>query len=63
MGVHAYHAWVLQPMPGGVRVITEETQHGISASLVGFFLRRGLLNQHQRWLEGLARMARSGPPA
>lgn len=63
MGVHAYHAWVLEPVSGGVLVITEETQHGISASLGRFFLRRGLLNQHQRWLEGLARMARTGPPA
>jgi hypothetical protein len=33
------------------------TQRGIVPSLGRWLLRRGLLTQHQHWLEGVARMA------
>jgi hypothetical protein len=63
LGATAYHGWVIIPVAGGCRVITEETQQGLVASLGRAFLRRGLLKWHQRWLEGLARVAASGSPA
>jgi hypothetical protein len=57
LGSTAYHGWVLEPAPGGCLVITEETQQGMIPFLGRFFLRRGLLQWHQRWLEGLAGVA------
>ena len=62
VGGTGYHGWVIQPTPAGCRVITEETQRGIVPSLGRWFLRRGLLTQHQRWLEGLACVAKAGAP-
>jgi uncharacterized protein YndB with AHSA1/START domain len=57
-GVHAYHAWVLQPLSDGrTRVITEETERGPVPSLLRWYLRRALHRAHQDWLEGLARVA------
>ena len=57
-GFAGYHGWVLEPLPeGATRVITEETNRGLLASLGRMFLRRGLHKWHQRWLEGLARVA------
>jgi hypothetical protein len=56
LGSTAYHGWVIEPREGGCLVITEETQQGAIPSLGRFFLRRGLLKWHQRWLEGLARV-------
>jgi hypothetical protein len=57
LGSTAYHGWVLVPKDGGTLVITEETQQGSVASIARWFLRRGLLTWHQRWLEGLARVS------
>ena len=57
LGASAYHGWVIEPRQGGCLVVTEETQQGLIASLGRRFLRRGLLAWHQRWLEGLARVA------
>jgi hypothetical protein len=57
LGSTAWHGWVIEPCPGGCRVITEETQQGLIASLGRPFLRRGLLRWHQRWLDGLAALA------
>jgi hypothetical protein len=63
LGATAYHGWVIVPVEGGCKVITEETQRGFVASIGRAFLQRGLHKWHQRWLEGLARMAASGAPA
>jgi len=63
VGGTGHHGWVIERTAGGCRVVTEETQRGIVPSLGRLFLRRGLLTQHQRWLEGLKRVAESGPPA
>jgi hypothetical protein len=57
LGGTGYHGWVIAPAPSGCRVVTEETQRGIVPSVARWYLRRGLLSQHQRWLEGLARVA------
>jgi hypothetical protein len=63
LGSTAYHGWVIHPCEGGCYVITEETQQGFIVSVARAILRRGLLKWHQRWLEGLASVARRGPPA
>ena len=57
------HGWVIVGTATGCQVVTEETQRGIVPSLGRWFLCRGLLSQHQRWLEGLARVAAGGSPA
>lgn len=62
LGAKGYHAWVLERRESGTRFITEETQRGIIPSLMHARLRRNLHAAHQRWLEGLVRAARTGPP-
>jgi hypothetical protein len=57
LGSTAFHGWVITPVEGGCLVVTVETQQGFVPSLGRLFLRRGLLDWHQRWLEGLAREA------
>ena len=57
LGATAYHGWVVRACEGGCYVVTEETQQGFVVSLARNLLRRGLLKWHQRWLEGLARVA------
>ncbi|HVC44557.1 MAG TPA: SRPBCC family protein [Candidatus Binataceae bacterium] len=62
-GLRAYHVWQLEVLDGNrTRVITEETQHGPLTTIGRWYLRRGLLREHQNWLESLSRMAQSGEP-
>ena len=63
IGVEAYHAWLLTPIPGGTHVLTEETQHGWAARLVHLLLPGRMSRFHQLWLERLSKMARGGPPS
>jgi hypothetical protein len=56
-GVHAYHAWVLERTDGGVYVITEETQTGWLARLGALVVPNRMSRWHQRWLEGLGKVA------
>jgi hypothetical protein len=56
--IEAYHAWLILPVPGGCRVITEETQQGLAARAGRLFFPGRMERQHQLWLEGLARAAR-----
>ena len=62
LGARGHHGWVIERTPEGCRVVTEETQRGALPSLGRYLLRPGLLHFHQRWLEGLARVAASGAP-
>jgi hypothetical protein len=63
LGLRAYHGWIFEPVDAGhTRVITEETQVGPLPMIGRWFLRRGLLREHQNWLEGLSRMAQTGDP-
>ena len=57
LGLNAYHGWLIIPNNEGVHVITEEVQYGILPSLGRGFIKKGLLKQHQIWLEGLKRMS------
>jgi len=58
-GLHAYHAWLIIEEANGCRVITEESQVGWLPRLGKSFIAKGLLKQHQIWLEGLKRKSES----
>jgi uncharacterized protein YndB with AHSA1/START domain len=62
IGSAGHHVWLLTPKDGGTFVHTEETQHGWAARLSAPVMSRLQRSLHQRWLEGLARMAAGGPP-
>ncbi|MFF5174681.1 SRPBCC family protein [Micromonospora sp. NPDC000089] len=53
VGGRGHHRWLLSPVPGGTRVVTEETQAGPLPSAGRWWLRAALLSRHQRWLEGI----------
>ncbi len=62
-GLRAYHGWLFEVVDSGhTRIITEETQVGPLTRVGRWYLRRGLLREHQNWLEGLSRMAQTGDP-
>jgi Polyketide cyclase / dehydrase and lipid transport len=54
-GWNGFHGWKILPRDGGCLVITEEVQRGLLAGTVKGRIEKGLLREHQRWLEGLAR--------
>ena len=57
--LEAYHAWLIEPAPGGgCRVVTEETQHGLTARAGRLIYPGRMEHWHQPWLEGLE--ARAG---
>jgi hypothetical protein len=62
LGASGHHGWVLSPRDGGTFVHTEETQKGWGIRLVKPVLRPLMLRFHQRWLEGLAKVAAEGAP-
>jgi uncharacterized protein YndB with AHSA1/START domain len=62
LGGRGYHSWVLRRESAGTFVRTEETQRGWGIQSVIFALRPMMVRLHQRWLEGLARVAAEGPP-
>jgi len=59
-GIDVYHAWALMPSKGGCRVLTEETQRGLFASLSKGFLPNRMFRAHQLWLECIETKAKSG---
>ena len=61
-GVDVYHAWVLAPSSRGCRVLTEETQRGLLASLGKIVLPKQMHKAHQLWLESLEAKAHCGLP-
>ena len=62
LGGRGYHGWVLMPEAGGTFVRTEETQKGPGIQVVKPALRPMMVRLHQRWLEGLSKVAAEGPP-
>ena len=62
LGARGHHAWLLEARQGGTYVCTEETQRGWAATLARPLMRPLMTRFHQRWLEGLARVAAEGPP-
>ena len=63
LGASGHHGWVLEERDGGTYVVTEETQRGWGIALAKPALRPMMVRYHQRWLEGLARVAAEPPPA
>jgi uncharacterized protein YndB with AHSA1/START domain len=61
-GGSGHHGWLLRREGGGTFVRTEETQKGLGIRLVKPALRPLMVRFHQRWLEGLSRVASEGPP-
>ena len=62
LGGRGYHGWLLRPQEGGTYARTEETQKGWGIQAVKPALRPMMVRLHQRWLEGLSRVAAEGPP-
>jgi hypothetical protein len=62
LGGRGYHGWVLRRQGGGTFVRTEETQKGPGIQVVKPVLRPMMVRLHQRWLEGLSKIAAEGPP-
>jgi uncharacterized protein YndB with AHSA1/START domain len=62
LGATGHHGWVLSERDGGTFVRTEETQRGWAMAVAKPVMSRLMVGQHQRWLEGLARVAAEGPP-
>ena len=61
-GIDAYHAWLIEPTPGGCHVRTEETQNGWLATLNRATRPNNMRTKHQVWLEGLLARAHTGLP-
>lgn len=61
-GVDVYHAWLIEPRPGGCRVLTEETQYGWACRLGSLLMPSRMSRGHQMWLERLAARASGGMP-
>jgi uncharacterized protein YndB with AHSA1/START domain len=57
-----HHGWLLRSQAGGTFVRTEETQKGLGMKLIKPGLRPMMVRLHQRWLEGLSKVAAEGPP-
>ena len=62
LGGRGFHGWVLKRQSGGTFVRTEETQKGWGIQLAKPVLRPAMVRVHQRWLEGLSKVAAEGPP-
>lgn len=62
LGARGHHGWLLEGRSGGTFVRTEETQRGWAMRVAAPGMRRLMPRYHQRWLEGLARVAAEGPP-
>ncbi|HLK11381.1 MAG TPA: SRPBCC domain-containing protein [Candidatus Binatia bacterium] len=61
-GVHAYHAWLIEPAAGGARLVTAETERGPLPWLLRWYLRGALHRAHEAWVGDLARVAAGGAP-
>ena len=58
LGASGHHGWLLEKRRGGRTFVrTEETQRGWSMRLAAPAMKRLMPRYHQRWLEGLARVA------
>jgi uncharacterized protein YndB with AHSA1/START domain len=61
-GGRGHHGWLMRPQDGGTFVRTEETQKGPGIRIAKPVLRPMMVRFHQRWLEGLSKVAAEGPP-
>lgn len=57
-GSRGHQAWLLTGLIGcGTAIRTEETQRGAASLIARPFLARAMRQRHQRWIDGLARIA------
>jgi len=61
-GIDAYHGWLIERLPSGSHVLTEESQNGFAARLSSALRPNNMSRYHQLWLEGLKEKAVSGLP-
>lgn len=55
-----YHAWILEDMEwGAVRILTQESQIGKPAAELAVAKPNPMLNGHQAWIEGLAKITKA----
>jgi uncharacterized protein YndB with AHSA1/START domain len=60
-GSRAHHAWLLTATDdGGTLIYTQETHHGTVARLLSPAMAPFMHRMHQRWVDGLSRIAESG---
>lgn len=53
-----HHAWLFEPLSDRrLRLLTQETQNGAPAREMATTRPNPMLNKHQEWIEGLARVA------
>ncbi len=57
LGTSGAHAWFLEPISRGCRVITEETQKGLLLFFLKSRVRRDLHNFHEEWLRSMKEQA------
>lgn len=62
LGVDACHAWLIERVAAGTRILTEETQYGWSARLNTLLMPNRMHHHHQVWIENLGRRASLGRP-
>lgn len=55
--IKAYHAWLISPVEGGSRVITDESQFGFLAVMQKMFMPNKLSDLHDVWLAALKQRA------
>jgi len=48
-----YHAWLIEPRPGGCWVLTEEHQNGVAARAQALFFPNRMYRGHALWLRRL----------
>lgn len=56
-----YHAWLIEPRPGGCWVLTEENQNGLAAHAQAWLMPRRMHAGHDLWLARLKERAESSP--
>lgn len=56
-----YHAWLIEPRPGGCWVLTEENQNGLAARAQAWLMPTRMHTGHDLWLARLKERAEAGP--
>lgn len=55
--LNIYHAWLIEPRPGGSWVLTEETQNGLAARAQNLLLPKRMFRGHELWLARLKQIS------
>ena len=51
--IQAYHAWLITPIEGGSRLVTDESQFGFLATMQSLFMPNKLRRLHDVWLAAI----------